>query len=80
MVRGGRPPGTLGGMDAERDAATPGDAAAPARSRPGPACSACGGVTRFAGGVSTHDLWAERFVCESCGAESYRSFGRGSVS
>jgi hypothetical protein len=50
------------------------------RGRPGPACPACGGETRFAGGSSTHDLYAERFVCASCGHETYRSFGRGSVS
>ena len=45
-----------------------------------PSCAHCGGATRFAGGVSTHDLYAERFVCGDCGRESYRSFGRGSVS
>jgi len=45
-----------------------------------PACATCGGRTRFAGGESTHDLYAERFVCLECGRETYRSFGRGSVS
>jgi ribosomal protein S27AE len=48
--------------------------------RPGPACPSCGGATYFAGGEATHDLYAERFVCSSCGREIYRSFGRGSVS
>jgi hypothetical protein len=47
--------------------------------RPGPACSVCGEPTRFDGGMSTHDLYAERFVCGS-GHETFRSFGRGSVS
>lgn len=53
---------------------------APAPRRSPPACEACGGETRFAGGESTHDLYAERFVCANCGAETFRSFGRGSVS
>ena len=43
-------------------------------------CPACAGTMRFAGGEATHDLYAERFVCESCGHVAYRSFGRGSVS
>ena len=47
--------------------------------RSGPACKVCGEPTRFAEGVSTHDLYAERFVCEA-GHDTYRSFGRGSVS
>jgi hypothetical protein len=54
------------------------DQAPPRRSAP--RCDRCGGETRFAGGESTHDLYAERFVCVDCGAETYRSFGRGSVS
>ncbi len=45
-----------------------------------PHCERCGGETRFAGGESTHDLYAERFACMDCGAETFRSFGRGSVS
>ena len=45
-----------------------------------PACSRCGNATTFVEGLSTHDLYAEKFVCGTCGAESYRSFGRGSVS
>jgi hypothetical protein len=48
--------------------------------RAAPRCRACEGEMRFAGGVSTHDLWAERYVCPSCGHETFRSFGRGSVS
>lgn len=79
MVRAARHPGTLARMD---------DAAAPTEDEPqdrgkgrlGPACPSCGGETRFAGGSSTHDLYAERFVCSSCGRETYKSFGRGSVS
>ena len=55
------------------------EASSAARRSP-PPCDRCGGQTRFAGGESTHDLYAERFVCGSCGAETYRSFGRGSVS
>ena len=54
------------------------DDARPRRSPP--SCDRCGGETRFAGGESTHDLYAERFVCSNCGAETFRSFGRGSVS
>jgi len=68
------------------DEADPPEATAPAPvpheaepRRATPPCSACGSATRFDGGVSTHDLYAERFVCTSCGAETYRSFGRGSV-
>jgi hypothetical protein len=34
---------------------------------------------RFDGGASTHDLFAERFVCARCGRVEYRSYGRGSV-
>jgi len=48
--------------------------------RTSPSCATCGGRTRFAGGESTHDLYAERFICLECGRETYRSFGRGSVS
>ena len=80
MVRGRGPPGTLAGMEDERDQGPVEEAAEPERARSGPPCAACGGTTRFDGGVSTHDLWAERFVCSSCGRETYRSFGRGSVS
>jgi transposase-like protein len=66
-------------MDEQRT--EPEDAApAGAQGRKGPACPECGGETRFTEGVSTHDLFAERFVCSSCGRETYRSFGRGSVS
>lgn len=43
-------------------------------------CPTCGHKMRFEGGSSTHDLWAERYRCPSCGREEYRSFGRGSVS
>lgn len=43
-------------------------------------CPACDSMMSFAGGEATHDLYAERFVCPSCGHETYRSFGRGSVS
>ena len=43
-------------------------------------CSSCEGTMSFAGGEATHDLYAERFVCSSCGEVAYRSFGRGSVS
>ena len=78
MVRAPGGAGTLGGVDGGSEAETPGGE--PGLGRTGPECTHCGGVTRFTGGVSTHDLWAERFVCESCGRESYRSFGRGSVS
>jgi hypothetical protein len=34
---------------------------------------------RFDGGESTHDLWAERYTCPTCGRITYRSYGRGSV-
>lgn len=47
--------------------------------RSAPTCKTCGEPTRFVEGVSTHDLYAERFECEA-GHETYRSFGRGSVS
>lgn len=53
--------------------------AAETSSRAAPACKTCGEPTRFVEGVSTHDLYAERFVCEA-GHDTYRSFGRGSVS
>jgi hypothetical protein len=53
----------------------------PGSARAGPPCGNCGATsTRFVEGVSTHDLYAEKFVCDSCGHESFRSFGRGSVS
>jgi hypothetical protein len=45
-----------------------------------PSCERCGGETRFSGGESTHDLYAERFTCVDCGTDTFRSFGRGSVS
>ncbi|HJR19625.1 MAG TPA: hypothetical protein VJ922_07885 [Actinomycetota bacterium] len=61
------------------DESRPEKGAEGASERTGPACETCGEPTRFAGGMSTHDLYAERFVCEA-GHESYRSFGRGSVS
>jgi hypothetical protein len=76
MVRVPGDAGTLDGVEDDGDAPD----ADSGLGRTGPDCSTCGGVTRFAGGMSTHDLWAERFVCESCGRESFRSFGRGSVS
>jgi hypothetical protein len=66
-------------MEEQRDAAED-PTEVGAQGRRGPACPHCGGETRFAEGVSTHDLFAERFVCSSCGRETYRSFGRGSVS
>lgn len=47
--------------------------------RRAPNCPQCGTPMRFEGGTSTHDLWAERYECPTCGAESFRSFGRGSV-
>jgi hypothetical protein len=83
MVRAPSLAGTLGRMDGEAGPDTAGadlPGEEPGLGRIGPDCSHCGGVTRFAGGVSTHDLWAERFVCGSCGRETFRSFGRGSVS
>jgi hypothetical protein len=45
-----------------------------------PRCPTCELPMRFADGVATHDLYAERFVCPNCGRDAYRSFGRGSVS
>jgi predicted RNA-binding Zn-ribbon protein involved in translation (DUF1610 family) len=45
-----------------------------------PRCPSCVVVMRFADGMATHDLYAERYVCPNCGRETYRSFGRGSVS
>lgn len=42
-------------------------------------CPACGARMRFEGGTSTHDLYAEKFVCPECGRVEYRSYGRGSV-
>jgi hypothetical protein len=33
----------------------------------------------FKDGKQIHDLWAERFVCGTCGREMYRTYGRGSV-
>ncbi|MEX2556902.1 MAG: hypothetical protein WEB06_14905 [Actinomycetota bacterium] len=47
--------------------------------RSAPTCERCGEATTFAEGISTHDLYAEKFLCPS-GHETYRSFGRGSVS
>lgn len=64
----------------EADPATHGDEEPRVEPARGARCEACGGETRFDGGVSTHDLYAQRFVCVSCGRETYRSFGRGSVS
>ena len=58
----------------------PAEQAAEPGTRSAPRCAGCGGQTSFAGGESTHDLWAERFVCRACGHETFRSFGRGSVS
>lgn len=83
MVRAPGRASTLGRVDGAPDPDVPGTTlpeGEPGLGRVGPECPHCGGVTRFAGGVSTHDLWAERFVCESCGRETFRSFGRGSVS
>jgi hypothetical protein len=34
---------------------------------------------RFTGGQQVHDVWAERFECDRCGREAYRSYGRGSI-
>ena len=78
MVRARGHAGTLDGVDGGSDVDAPEEE--PGLGRIGPDCPHCGGVTRFSEGVSTHDLWAERFVCEACGRDSYRSFGRGSVS
>lgn len=47
--------------------------------RSAPLCNTCGDATTFVEGISTHDLYAEKFRCSS-GHETYRSFGRGSVS
>jgi hypothetical protein len=47
--------------------------------RSAPLCKRCGEATTFAEGISTHDLYAEKFLCPA-GHETYRSFGRGSVS
>lgn len=80
MVRGRRAPGTLARMDERSTEPEDNPTESVELGRPGPVCPHCGGETRFAEGVSTHDLFAERFVCSSCGRESYRSFGRGSVS
>jgi hypothetical protein len=77
IVRGGDGTGTLGRMSDDEPAT---EGAKPSGGRTAPACSHCGGETMFAGGESTHDLYAERFVCRTCGGETYRSFGRGSVS
>lgn len=53
--------------------------AQPRSARPVPRCRTCDIEMRFAGGQSTHDLWAERYVCPKCGRETFRSYGRGSV-
>jgi len=59
---------------------TPPDPIAPARAgRPAPTCPDCGAVMEFKDGKQIHDLWAERFVCGTCGREMYRTYGRGSV-
>lgn len=34
---------------------------------------------RFADGRQVHDNWSERYVCSTCGRETFRSYGRGSV-
>ena len=44
-----------------------------------PTCPNCGTPMTFESGSQIHDLWAEHFVCETCGRDSYRSYGRGSV-
>jgi len=44
-----------------------------------PVCPTCETAMRFAEGRQVHDLFSERFVCDTCGRETYRSYGRGSV-
>lgn len=57
----------------------PDDPEKPEREAKALVCSACGANMRFVEGKVTHDLYAEKFECPSCGRVEYRSYGRGSV-
>ena len=65
--------------DDETDASRPVVADAGRAGRRAQKCQTCLVPMRFDGGRQIHDLWAELFVCATCGRETYRTFGRGSV-